>query len=92
MNKLPVLWRLQILLAFCLVSPIKTVMAGPLHDAVRTGNEAAVLEAVATAQDVNETDFFLGAPLHVAVVEERPEMVRILLDAGAELPRGVPLQ
>ncbi|MDU8946650.1 ankyrin repeat domain-containing protein [Ovoidimarina sediminis] len=85
MSKLPVLTRLPILLALCVASPINPVIAGPLHDAVRTGNKAAVLEAVAASQDVNETDFFLGAPLHVAVVEERPEMVRILLEAGAEI-------
>lgn len=85
MSNYPVLETQAILLALFFASPINPVTAGPLHDAIRTGNEAAVLEALRTSQDVNETDFFLGSPLHMAVVERRPETVRILLEAGAEV-------
>ena len=76
MRRIPVLRHLPILLALFVASSIKPVIAGPLHDAVRAGDKVAVLEALVNSQDVNETDFFLGAPLHVAVVEDRPEMVR----------------
>lgn len=59
--------------------------AGALHDAVRTGDFAAAKSAVAEGSDVNETDFILGTPLHVAVSEGRLKMVEMLVDHGADV-------
>ena len=67
------------------VTQPELVIAGPLHDAVRAGEEAAVLEALSTVEDVDETDFVLGSPLHLAVVESKPGIVRMLIEGGAHV-------
>ena len=84
MNTCTALKGLLILLAFGPANSVKPAFSGQLHDAVRSGAAEDVLEVLSTGQDINETDYFLGSPLHLAVVEDKADMVRILLEAGAD--------
>ena len=61
------------------------VGATPLHDAVRSGDASEVSEILEVAEDIDETDYVLGSALHLAVVEQQPEMAGILIDGGADI-------
>lgn len=61
------------------------VHAGALHDAVRSGDEAAFDQALDTSTDLNESDFLLGSPLHLAISVNKVGYVKRLIDRGANL-------
>ncbi len=58
--------------------------AGPLHDAVRAKDVAAIDQALAAGAKIDETDFFLGSALHIAVSDGDTEIAGYLLDRGAD--------
>ncbi|RYH10561.1 ankyrin repeat domain-containing protein [Tropicimonas sp. IMCC6043] len=71
------------LLPFALASTGDAAQADALHAAVRTGDIASVDAALRDTENVDQTDFRIGSPLHVAVVEQRPAIVLRLLESGA---------
>ncbi|SFD24178.1 ankyrin repeat domain-containing protein [Tropicimonas isoalkanivorans] len=76
-------WRTVPLFGILLAGSAAT--AGPLHDAVRMGDRAAVSEAVANTDDLDETDFIIGTPLHAAVAEGHADIARLLIETGADV-------
>jgi len=71
--------------AAALAFPLITA-AGPIHDAVEAGDVAKVKELLAeNATVVNATTPGGSTPLHSAVGTKNPEMVQVLLDAGANV-------
>ena len=54
-----------------------------LYIAIRNNDEDAVLKFINQGADVN-TVYQLKTPLHVAVLSRNPEIVKILLNAGAK--------
>jgi cytochrome c len=59
--------------------------AGPLHDAVKTGDIAQVKLLIAQGEDLNKRQFPGGAPLHYAAIWGNAEMAELLLAEGAEV-------
>ena len=77
--------RVLCILAIALLPWGAVAPAGTLHDAVRSGDVATIHQELEAGADVESTDYFLGTPLHVAVVEGKPAMVRLLIDKGARV-------
>jgi cytohesin len=78
------LTRQLVLLLILALAPVRA-HAGPVLDAVTSGDGAALQAALSNGADVNERDGEDGTPLHAAVRRERTDMVRVLLDHGAEV-------
>jgi len=58
---------------------------GSLHDAARAGDVAAIDMLLEGGADIEETDFVLGTPLHVAIASGAPPVVAHLLEKGASV-------
>lgn len=57
-----------------------------IHTAVVTGNLKALQQHIAAGTNINERDPFGGSsPLISAAVFDKPEMAKVLLDAGADI-------
>src|ERR1700754_227946 len=57
-----------------------------IHTAVVTDNKEALKQHIAAGTNINEKDPFGGSsPLILACVFGKPEMARILIDAGADV-------
>lgn len=61
------------------------VQAGPLHDAVRAKDITAIDGLLAGGVDIDETDYFVGTALHVAVTQSDVASASTLLDIGANI-------
>ena len=61
------------------------LQAGPLHDAVRAKDVAAIDRALAAGANIDETDYFVGPALHFAVSDGDATIARYLIDRGADL-------
>lgn len=73
----------SIILAGLMVSG--SALAGDLHDAVRANDAQRLSGLLDAGQAIDETDFVLGTPLHVAVAQGSVPLARILLSHGADL-------
>ena len=60
-------------------------IAGDLHEAVRANDAKRLVLLLEAGQAVDETDFMLGTPLHVAVAQGSVPLARILIAHGADL-------
>ena len=56
-----------------------------LHDAVRNGDVDAVRVILADGVDLDESDFMIGAPIHLAIIEGHVAVASVLIAAGADL-------
>jgi len=65
-----------------------TPEANELHDAVRIQDHAAIKALVAAGVDVDESDYILGSPLHLATSVGDTRIVAALIDHGADLESG----
>jgi cytochrome c2 len=75
----------KLLLSACVLMALAShAYAGPLHDAVNDGDTAQVKALIASGDDVNQNDRFLGTPLHQAAISGNAEMVKLLLAEGAD--------
>ena len=63
-------------------------MWGPLHQAVASGKGALVERLLALGADLNATTAHGLVPLEIAVREEQPAMVALLIEAGAAIDGG----
>jgi ankyrin repeat protein len=59
--------------------------ASELHDAVRSGDVVAVEARLAAGAEVDETDFILGTPLHLAVAQGNTSIAQVLIEHGADV-------
>ena len=59
--------------------------AGDLHEAVRAKDAQRLVLLLEAGQAVDETDFVLGTPLHVAVAQGSVPLAKILISHGADL-------
>ena len=59
------------------------LMAAPIHDAAREGDEHRVRELLAAGADVNAKDEVGWTPLHSAAVSGQVGVMKTLLAAGA---------
>ena len=66
--------------------------ASELHDAVRADDAQAVLKLLDADADLEESDYMLGTPLHIAVSEGRAGMIELLVDRGADIEAKSELQ
>jgi len=57
----------------------------PIHAAARQGNIEAVKQHLAAGADVNAIDHEGNTPLHHAVYNDQTEIIRLLIDKGAEV-------
>lgn len=60
-------------------------IAGDLHEAVRANDAQRLALLLEAGQAVDETDYLLGTPLHVAVVQGSVPLAKILISKGANL-------
>jgi ankyrin repeat protein len=60
-------------------------IAGELHDAVRANNSERLVILLEAGRAVDETDYVLGTPLHVAVAQGSVPLAKILIAHGADL-------
>jgi ankyrin repeat protein len=58
-----------------------------LADAVRNNDDARTRELLAAGADPDGYDDAGNAPLHIAAMQNNPQLIEILLDAGAEIDR-----
>jgi len=65
-----------------------TLKASELHDAVRVQDHAAIEALVAAGADVDENDYILGSPLHLATSTGDTRIAATLIDHGADLEAG----
>ena len=76
----------KLLLSACVLMALAShAYAGRLHDAVNDGDTAQVEALIASGDDVNQNDRFLGTPLHQAAISGNGEMVKLLLAEGADV-------
>lgn len=59
--------------------------AGPLHDVINSRDESALENLIAAGANIEESDYFVGTPLHVAVSVGAPSFVSALLGHGADI-------
>ena len=59
--------------------------AGELHDAVRANDAERLAVLLKAGQAIEDTDFVLGTPLHVAVAQGSIPLAKILISYGADL-------
>ena len=64
---------------------LQIAFAGELHDAIRANDLSALQQQLDAGADIEETDYLLGTPLHVAVTSQNEEAVRLLIENGANL-------
>lgn len=71
----------------CLLCACATIQAkaGDLHDAIRSADTAALEQGLASGLDVDATEDAVGTALHIAVIMEDLEAIRLLHDHGADL-------
>ena len=60
-------------------------IASNLHEAVRANDAERLVLLLKAGQAVDETDFVLGTPLHVAVAQGSVPLAKILISHGADL-------
>ncbi len=59
--------------------------ASELHEAVRANDAERLVLLLKAGQAIDETDFILGTPLHVAVAQGSIPLAKILISHGADL-------
>ena len=59
-------------------------VAGPLHEAVRSGDAEEVDRLLASGEDPSEVDFLAGSPLHIAALKGHTDLIDRLAEAGAD--------
>ena len=70
------------------IAAVLVVGCGPsvdIHDAAHSGNIEAVKKHLAAGADVNAIDHEGNTPLHHAVYNDQTEIIRLLIDKGAEV-------
>ncbi len=77
-------------IAVCLLLfPIASIMANPIHEAVEQGDIEAVREILGTSPDqVGIKDARNNMPLHLAASGGNLEIVKMLVEAGADVNAG----
>ena len=73
------------LLVLSLLPVIGPVDAGPLHDAVKSGDTARVRTLMTPSLDINKRDASGMAAIHLAVLEGHVELVETLIGNGADV-------
>ncbi len=78
------------ILFICLTSVVFSLsQAGPIHDAANSGDLAQVKAVLkANPDQVQTKDSHNNTPLHIAAIGGHLEVVRYLLDAGADINAG----
>ena len=77
---------------FCFLGNTLSSLAGELHDAVRSKDVPAVKALIQRGATLDETDFQVGTPLHVAVSQGSADIAGILIDHGADVEASSELQ
>ncbi len=79
------MFRLPIATLVLFSMSAQSTVCNPAHDAARAGDVAALEAALGSGVAIEETDFVLGTPLHVAVSGGALDIVAVLAEAGADL-------
>lgn len=70
------------------LGPVDVKKVSTLHEAVKSDNTARAMDLIAKGVDINEADSTGMTPLGIAVGRQSVEMVRMLLDQGADVRAG----
>ena len=73
------------LIGFALACAATQLHAGSLHEAIRAGDTPALEAALQAGTDVDATASPFGSALHVAIIMEDLEAIRLLHEHGADL-------
>ena len=66
-------------------------LAGPLHEAVETGDIDQVKQAIAEGADVNQADYASRLPLYLAASKGHAAIAVLLIEKGADVSMEYPL-
>lgn len=80
---------MRFVLVFCIFSFLWPQMgaAGPMHDAARAGDIAALEALIAEGANINAKDPLVGSPLHMAALSGQQDAAAFLLANGANVNR-----
>jgi cytochrome c len=82
----------KLLLSACVFAAFAShAYAGPLHDAVKSGDVERVKVLIEQGEDVNQRARPFGTPLHQAAISGNAEMAELLLAKGADVNFNDPL-
>ncbi len=59
--------------------------ASELLDAIKADDAGRVQAALAAGADISENDVYMGSPLHIAVARGSAEIIKLLVDGGANV-------
>ena len=76
--------RIALVAVVTLLLATPSVLAGPLHDAVKDGDLAQLQELIEAGEDLSTQDKFVGTALHWAALKGEVEAAQLLVAAGAD--------
>ena len=81
-------FKLAVLFFVSVTAICRLAIAGPIHDAAKSGDVATVEQLLASGADVNEKDAAFNTALHLASDNAHLEVIRVLIEKGADIDAG----
>jgi ankyrin repeat protein len=81
-------FKLAVLFFVSVTAVYRLAIAGPIHDAAKSGDVATVEQLLASGTDVNEKDAAFNTALHLASDNAHLEVIRVLVEKGSDINAG----
>jgi len=81
-------FKLAVLFFVSVTAIYRLAIAGPIHDAAKSGDVATVELLLASGTDVNEKDAAFNTALHLASDNAHLEVIRVLVEKGSDINAG----